>query len=88
MTNTLILWYNIIIESQRKEEIMKFNMTWDGVIEQGGYTQLRFGVHAIIADNEKDAVKQAYDFFRHGAFIDWDAIVENDDFSFVIASDD
>ena len=67
---------------------MKFNMTWDGIIEHNGYTEMRFGVRAIIADNEKDAVKHAYDFFRRNAFVDWDAIVENDDFCFAIAADD
>lgn len=67
---------------------MKFNMTWDGIIEHDGYTEVRFGVHAIIAEDEKDAMKHAYDFFRHNTFVDWDAIVENDNYCFAIASDD
>ena len=66
---------------------MKFKMEWDGMIEQNGHFENRFGFHVVMADDEKKAVKRAYDFFRNGGFIDWDAILENDDFSCVISSD-
>lgn len=67
---------------------MKFKLNWDGLIEQNGRIEGRFGFHIVMADNEKDAVKRAYDFFSKVAFINWDAILENDDFVFVISSDD
>lgn len=67
---------------------MKFKLNWDGLIEQNGHVEGRFGVHIVMADNEKDAIKRAYNFFHSGAFINWDAILENDDFAYIISSDD
>ena len=66
---------------------MKFNLTWDGIIEQGGRLESRAGIRVVMADNEKEAYKRAVDFFRNGGFIDWDAIIENGDWSEVITSD-
>ena len=66
---------------------MKFNLTWDGIIEQGGRLESRAGIRVVMADNEKEAYKRAVAFFRNGGFIDWDAIIENGDWSEVITSD-
>lgn len=66
---------------------MKFNLTWDGIIEQGGRLESRAGIHVVMADNEKEAYKRAVAFFRNGSFVDWDAIIENGDWSEVITSD-
>ena len=66
---------------------MKFKMEWDGIIDYNGRKEVRCGIHMILADNDKDAIKRAYKFFHDGNFINWDAILENDLENFVISSD-
>ena len=59
---------------------MEFKMHWDAVVEYGDRLDIRMGIHIIYAEDEEDAVKHALDFLHNGAFVDWDAFLENDNF--------
>jgi hypothetical protein len=58
---------------------MKFKMHWDATVECGDRLEVRMGIHIICAEDEKDAVQRALVFLHNGAFIDWDAFLENDE---------
>lgn len=67
---------------------MKFKMEWDGILDYNGHQEIRCGIHLFCADTDKDALKTAYNFFRHSNFINWDAILESDfEKIYVISSD-
>ena len=59
---------------------MKFKMHWDATVDCGDRLEVRMGIRIICAEDEKDAVKRALHFLHNGAFIDWDAFLENEDF--------
>ena len=59
---------------------MKFKMHWDAVVEIEDRLEVRMGIRVICAENEKEAVKRALHFLHNGAFVDWDAFLENEDF--------
>lgn len=59
---------------------MKFKMHWSAVVETGDRLEIRMGIHIICAEDEKDAVKRAFSFLHNGAFVAWDAFLENDGF--------
>lgn len=59
---------------------MKFKMHWDATVDCGGRLEVRMGIHIICAEDEQDAIKHALRFLHNGAFIDWDAFLENDEF--------
>jgi hypothetical protein len=59
---------------------MKFKMYWDATVECGDHLEVRMGIHIICAEDEKDAVQRALAFLHNGAFVDWDAFIENDTF--------
>ena len=57
-------------------------MYWGGKVDCDGYTQIRSGIKIFFAGNKEDAIKQVDNFFNHGSFIDWDALIESDNFVF------
>lgn len=59
---------------------MEFKMYWDATVECGDRLEIRMGIHIFYADDEKDAIERALHFLHNGAFIDWDAFLENGDF--------
>ena len=59
---------------------MTFKMHWDAVVDYNGHLEVRGGIHIICADCEKDGIQRALAFLHNGAFIDWDAFLENDNF--------
>lgn len=59
---------------------MTFKMHWDAIVEYEDHLEVRMGIHIICAENEKDAIQRALAFLHNGAFIDWDAFLENDEF--------
>ena len=59
---------------------MTFKMHWDALIDYNGHIEMRAGIHIICADSEKEGIQHALRFLNNGAFIDWDAFLENDTF--------
>lgn len=59
---------------------MKFKMHWDAVVETGDRLEVRMGIRIICAEDEKEAINHALNFLHNGAFVDWDAFLENEDF--------
>lgn len=64
-------------------------MHWDGMIDHNGHIEVRSGIHIIRAENKKEAIKHATQFFMSGAFINYDALLENekDNFVFLMESE-
>ena len=59
---------------------MTFKMHWDAVVDCNGHLEVHSGIHIICAKSEKDGIKRALSFLKNGAFVDWDAFIENDTF--------
>lgn len=59
---------------------MTFKMHWDALVDFNGHMEMRGGVRIICADSEKEGIQKALNFLHNGAFIDWDAFLENDTF--------
>lgn len=59
---------------------MTFKMHWDAIVDYDGYTEIRGGIHIVCANSEKEGIQCALNFLHNGAFIDWDAFLENDNF--------
>ena len=59
---------------------MTFKMPWDALVDYNGHTEMRAGIHIVCADTEKEGIQRALSFLHNGAFIDWDAFLENDTF--------
>lgn len=57
-------------------------MYWGGKIECEGIIQVRSGIKIFFAGDKEDAIKQVDNFFNHGSFVDWDALIESDNFVF------
>lgn len=59
---------------------MTFKMHWDALVDYNDHVEIHAGIHIVCADSEKEGIRRALDFLHNGAFIDWDAFLENDDF--------
>lgn len=59
---------------------MKFNMYYDMIVDCNGHTEVRTGIHVLLADNEVEALSKAKKFFNNESILDWDAILEGNDF--------
>ena len=59
---------------------MTFKMHWDAIVDYNDHFEIRGGIHIILANSEKEGIKQALNFLQNEAFIDWDAFMENDTF--------
>ena len=57
--------------------MLQIKMHWDALVDYDGQTQVRMGIHIYSADDEEDAVRQALHFLHNGAFLDWDAFIED-----------
>ena len=57
-------------------------MYWGGKVDCNGYNEFRSGIKIFFAGDKEDAMKQVDKFFNHGSFVDWNALVESEDFVF------
>jgi hypothetical protein len=62
-------------------------MHWDGIIDCNGTVEMRAGIRVINADSQEDAIEYARKFFENGAFIVYDALLENGKFVAEIEKD-
>lgn len=59
---------------------MKFNMHYDMIVDYNGHIEARTGIHVLLANNEVEALSKAKKFFNNESILDWDAILEGNDF--------
>lgn len=59
---------------------MTFKMHWDALVDYNDHVEFHAGIHIVCADSEKEGIQRALIFLRNGAFIEWDAILESDNF--------
>ena len=61
-------------------------MYWDGIVNYYGHLEVRSGIRIIKANNKEEVINHAYNFFNNEAFVEYDALLENEDFIFIIES--
>ena len=59
---------------------MTFKMHWDAIVDCNGHTEIHSGIHIVFADSKKEGIQHALDFLHNGAFVDWDAFLESDNY--------